>query len=1257
MIKETSKKIVKDTLDHAFEKERFVFFIKNLLNSFDESKAEHFRGYIKHQFKQATGIIKTYERIGTYTDPEDKTVDILVVYLQKENSIERARTSLRNFVANHLKQRNQKDAALVAFVSPNNDDWRFSLIKMDYKFHEGKSGKVKVKEEFTPARRWSFLVGAKENSHTAQSRLAPILEDDTHNPTLSQIEKAFDIETVTKEFFEKYRELFLNLNENLDRMVEKDTKIRKDFEEKDIEAVDFAKKLLGQIVFLYFLQKKGWFGVERDADWGTGPKDFLRQLFEEKHGTYTNFFNEILEPLFYASLARERDDNYSDKFNCKIPFLNGGLFDPIGNYDWVHTDILLENNLFSNRNKTKEGDIGDGILDIFDRYNFTVREDEPLEKEVAVDPEMLGKVFENLLEVKDRKSKGTYYTPREIVHYMCEQSLINYLTTELKNVVNKEEIEDFINNGDLVLEHEYLVVQEGESENRHFEIGPSIIANAKLVDEKLADIKVCDPAIGSGAFPVGMMNEIVNARLALNPYINDESRTAYDFKNHAITNSLYGVDIDPGAVEIAKLRLWLSLVVDENDLPAPRQFFVYVIRCDNDSLYIGQTEDLVTRWKQHCDGKASWTSRYKPVEIVHYETFETREEAVEREKKLKTGFGRKWLKRELAEGRLKKWDSLAARQAGIKQIKPLPNLDYKVMQGNSLLEEFEGIKLFDESIIPQNMDDREERIKTANIKINELQREFIRLHTKRELSKTREIQINKEIKEQQKLVASLNEKPKSKAGQFNFDGHQNDIQEKWQELTNLHKGIIGETNRDKKKTMLSRASELEWQFIEASLKTQISPPARGGVRGDGSNLDDKLKKIAKYKKLNTKPFFLWHLHFADVFKDGGFDVVIANPPYETSRSKGILENEKIYLKNNYVTAEDKFDYYTFFIEKSSRICRQKGAVCLITPSTYLTKPLSRKIRQFLLEKKINDIKEFKGLVFQAVVPTAIILFQNEIGSDNHLIEIGYDIGNIVNFTDGKFSKKLLRQQLFSKDPNYYINIYSDEFFYNLLSKLQNSVGMTRLGILAEIYNGIQTGDDKKFVGFSKKSDEWQPVITGSDIRKYYLRWGGKYVFYKPSMLHSNTRENIFKTGEKLIIRQTADKIIGTYDSESYFTLASTFVIKQFEKRISYKVLLGIINSSLFVYLYRTLNNEAGRILPQIKKKHIFDLPIQTNIPSDEIGNAVEKILVITKDSNFLSDTTKQAQVRELVCKIDQLVYRLYNLTPEEVAVIERGQNG
>jgi len=482
---------------------------------------------------------------------------------------------------------------------------------------------MKVKEEFTPARRWSFLVGANEKSHTAQSRLVNILANDEQAPSLEEIEKAFDIEAVTKEFFLKYRELFLHTKEELDRIIKKDPKIKADFEEKSVDTVNFAKKLLGQIVFLYFLQKKGWFGVDRDRDWGTGSKHFLRELFEKKHSEYKNFYNDILEPLFYEALRMDRshDDGYYSRFDCKIPFLNGGLFDPIGNYDWVHTDIIIPDKLFSNTRKTKEGDTGDGILDIFDRYNFTVKEDEPLEKEVAIDPELLGKAYEKFNAIrpdnfdefkralksgrkgeenKFNKKFGVYYTPSEIVHYMCQQSLINYLTTGLEGKVSKEDIETLIHTGDQISENEVAAlikeqnIKEGKQKTSGYklQLPESIRSNAALIDDKLADITVCDPAVGSGAFPVGMMSEIVRTRNVLSVFLDDNSRTAYEFKRRCIEHSLYGVDIDPGAVEIAKLRLWLSLMVDEDDInhikPLPN--LDYKVVCGNSLL--GVEKDL-----------------------------------------------------------------------------------------------------------------------------------------------------------------------------------------------------------------------------------------------------------------------------------------------------------------------------------------------------------------------------------------------------------------------------------------------------------------------------------------------------------------------------------------------------------------------------------------------------------------------------------------------------------------------------------------
>nr|MBC8359901.1 class I SAM-dependent DNA methyltransferase [Candidatus Desulfatibia profunda] len=290
MDKQQARSTIKETFEQSFDKTRFIAFIKNLLNRIEEAPFTYQGQYIPDAYKPYISIL---ERIGKFSEGENR-IDILAIKLKKETSLERARTMQRNFVAWYLngsRGGELKDAALVAFVSPDQIDWRFSLVKMDYKFEETKTGKIKVKEEFTPARRWSFLVGVNERSHTAQSRLVNILANDEQVPTLKEIENAFDIETVTKEFFLKYRGLFIRTKEALDKVVKNDARIKADFEAKGVNTVDFVKKLLGQIVFLYFLQKKGWFGVGRDADWGTGSKQFLRELFEKKHGEYKNFFN------------------------------------------------------------------------------------------------------------------------------------------------------------------------------------------------------------------------------------------------------------------------------------------------------------------------------------------------------------------------------------------------------------------------------------------------------------------------------------------------------------------------------------------------------------------------------------------------------------------------------------------------------------------------------------------------------------------------------------------------------------------------------------------------------------------------------------------------------------------------------------------------------------------------------------------------------------------------------------------------------
>ncbi|MBI2420765.1 MAG: hypothetical protein HYV38_01645, partial [Candidatus Levybacteria bacterium] len=742
--------LVKSTFENPYNRDCFLTFARNLFHSFEPATFVYRGNYIPDAYKKQ---IKTLERIGKYEDRDGNKIDILAVCLTQGSTLERARTLQRNFISWYLNgSRGEvtKDAALVAFYVEDSKDWRLSLVKMEYRLDKSESGRLKTFTELTPAKRFSFFVGEGENTHTAQRQLLPLLRKEDTPPTLADLEKTFSVEVVTKEFFEKYKHLFLDTKEALDTIVKSNSQIQSDFQDKNIETVDFVKKLLGQVVFLYFLQKKGWFGVERDEVWGSGPKEFLRLLFEKNITEYDNFFNDILEPLFYEALALERPDDFYSRFNCKIPFLNGGLFDPLNNYDWVHTDIRLPNHLFSNNDKTKEGDVGTGILDVFDRYNFTVKEDEPLEKEVAVDPEMLGKVFENLLEVKDRKSKGTYYTPREIVHYMCQESLVNYLVTELDGKVNKDDIETLVQIGEAAVEHDTRVTELGEETATYsYKLPASVRENAKAIDEALVNIRVCDPAVGSGAFLVGMMTEIIRVRNTISSYLTDGDRSIYTFKHHAIQNSLYGVDIDPGATEIAKLRLWLSLIVDEQD---------------------------------------------------------------------------------------------------IKRIKPLPNLDYKIMQGNSLLEEYEGIKLFDEELFTKSAFDNTALIAEVKEKISEFTREFLTLHSKGEYRSSRMLQLGAELKRYNNTLKKLTQPPKVKVENKGLFDQMSEAKQKADELKRLQKEFFNTAHKKEKDRIKKQIETLTWEFIEATLREQ--------------GKESLLTQIEKFKKSNIRPFFLWKLNFS-----------------------------------------------------------------------------------------------------------------------------------------------------------------------------------------------------------------------------------------------------------------------------------------------------------------------------------------------------------------------------------------------------------
>ncbi len=540
MNREQAKNLIIETFENSFDKDKFIKFITNLLKNYDRNKALEPRSGIQGITERYLDFIASWERIGRYVDKDGKKIDILVVKLRKETSLYRARTAQRNFVAEYLKGNlgttTEKDAALVAFTSPDLEDWRFSLVKLDYRFEETPSGRVKAKEEFTPAKRWSFLVGKNEKSHTAQSRFLPILEDDDFKPTLEDLEKAFDVEVVTKEFFDSYR---YALREIIVKSLSKyDTPYEKKY--------SFAQLLLSRIMFLYFLQRKGWFKWKDYVQ----DKNYVKNLWlkynnwREIKRVEDVFYSQWLSSLFFGAFNKKPHyfhkslpDDIKESFSI-MPFLNGGLF---SHTELDNLNFDIPDSVFNWLFESDSNDLRKGFLETF---NFTIDESLPVDIEVAVDPEMLGKVYESLIAEEERGEAGIFYTPRVEIDFMCRMSLVEYLANETK--ISKDKIIDLVF-------------------DPHNKVSRLERGELSLIKRKLDEVKIVDPAVGSASFLVGMMNILLELHQELTKALENKEENLFALKQKIILENLYGVDVKDWAVMVGELRLWLSLIVETDE--------------------------------------------------------------------------------------------------------------------------------------------------------------------------------------------------------------------------------------------------------------------------------------------------------------------------------------------------------------------------------------------------------------------------------------------------------------------------------------------------------------------------------------------------------------------------------------------------------------------------------------------------------------------------------------------------------------------
>lgn len=497
--------------------------------------------------------------LGNYEINEYTKIGIFEVELNEKVNITRNRVALRNLIKDLTKQ---VSGAMVVFVQ--GDKWRFSYISKR-KIKNKATNEIQNKE--TAPKRYTYLFGKGEKALTAAQRFDKLIEKQRSNLfdllSLDDFDEAFSVEKLSKEFFGEYKEVYERFVEFITgkRYVKKGSKwteittheahfqLRNYFDNDSKLARDFVKRMMGRIVFLYFIQKKGWLAVPKDKKWGEGNPDYLFELFY-KAKYKDSFYSDYLVPLFFETLNNPQVQKESNEL--RFPYLNGGLFDKT--QDFKYDKLALPAEIFEK------------LFNTFNNYNFTIYEDAPDEHTVAVDPEMLGHIFENLLE--DNKDKGAFYTPKDIVHYMCRESLHNYIFTYTGN----EENEDFKTKLKLY--------------NDTFDISIFEKDEIKLIDRALEDVKICDPAIGSGAFPMGLLHEIYHLKLPIEDSKGMKAKSPADLKKHIIEESIYGVDIDSGAVDIARLRFWLSLVVDEV-APQPLPNLAFKIVCANTLIPLG----------------------------------------------------------------------------------------------------------------------------------------------------------------------------------------------------------------------------------------------------------------------------------------------------------------------------------------------------------------------------------------------------------------------------------------------------------------------------------------------------------------------------------------------------------------------------------------------------------------------------------------------------------------------------------------------
>ena len=1070
-------KNLRQILSSPYHQEDWISFLKELF-AHNSGTGVILQKPQRIELSKSEKVKEAYE-LGNYETTDGRLIGIYQVNISEDMLLYRNKVGLRQLMKNIYKY--NVDGVLVVFVQENK--WRLSYISEIIKEVDEKG---KIIKEITNEKRFTYLLGEGEKTKTATDRLQLLVGKEL---SLEDFKNAFAVEALNNDFFDRYKDIYedfvqhiIGVRYEMDKKTKKYIEIKKHephpnfdgyknykdypmphpdsetqpFKNKEYpnlfngnkKAVrDFVKRMMGRIVFLYFIQKKGWLAVPKGKNWGEGNYDYLYQLYKETpREDQPYFYEKRLAPLFFECFTDKKSE--SETNDLRFPYLNGGLFDKT--QDQHFDKVNLPYSIFTE------------LFDTFNSYNFTVYEDAPNEHTVAVDPEMLGHIFENLLE--DNKDKGAFYTPKEIVHYMCKESLKTFLLSKIVSDNNQsEKAKDVITK---IIEHQPL----NEEERKY------INEKGNVITTSLENVKICDPAIGSGAFPMGFLQEIYYIKITLQQLGITTEQTDAQIKKHIIEKNIYGVDIDAGAVDIARLRFWLSLVVDEQ-LP-----------------------------------------------------------------------------------------------------KPLPNLDFKIMQGNSLLESYQGVDL--SNLLQDNNNLMLVENAQKDLFGNYVEPQLRITFTKKDFTESLQQDIKKyfsitDAETKKSLKKQINNKIQEHID-YNLELRRNHLERLKLEITPKYKNAT-----------LTLKQEREKESLEQEI----------------TKLDISRKEIIKLQETDEKPFFLWHIYFADVFKgannldNSGFDIVIGNPPYGAKLS----QEDKEVLKKKYISAQTikgaqkgSLDTYTLFIELGYNLLKKQGHLGFIVPLSVTSSDALSGLHNLLINNceviKISSYGDRPKRVFESAEQQV----------------------SIISFLKTQTKAKEILMTGINKR-------YSDDSLWVLLDNLKfsNAIGLLSYGRIPKIGTDTEQVILQKLL---KNNNLLSDLKTEKGSSIYYRKAGGRYY-----------------------------KIITKEPTES--SAEGNIIIEN-----KYLDLVGAILSSNLFYWFWLIHSDWHNM----RTSEIEKFPIPYNNFDDKTLEQISELY-----NNYLADLKKNAKKtvtglnifvarksKHIIDQIDDLICPLYGLTQEEIDFIK-----